>query len=107
MLIGTLMSMVWVNGNRRELGRGRLTLEVKVAEQCNILSALFTLGQRGKNQESLPSFSAKNPQTLEFRGQVIKEGFGDTSAAHSSVGTNMLVYEVDRRKDNADGENPL
>lgn len=82
-------------------------MKVKVAEKSNVLGSLFTLGQGGENQESLPSFPAKNAQTLEFRGQVIKEGFGDTSASHSPVGTNVLVDEVDSGEDDADGENPL
>ena len=38
---------------------------------------------------------------------MIEEGFGDTSAAHSSIGTNMLVDEIDGGENDADGENPF
>jgi hypothetical protein len=82
-------------------------LEAEKGEQSNVLSSLFTLGQLGENEETLPTLPAPQPNTLETRSQAVEEAFGDATAAHDGDGAEELVCQVGTGEKDTDGEDPF
>lgn len=85
----------------------RHTFEAKVGKQGNVLGALFTLGEGGKDQEASPALAFADSDRLPTDGQRIHVAFGNIVALHDASGTNGLVSEVDERQDDANGKDPF
>jgi hypothetical protein len=55
------------------------TFKVKVCEQRNVVSTLFTLGERRENQEASPALAFfSHASTLDSSGEGIQIALGDT-----------------------------
>lgn len=83
------------------------TLETEVGEQRRILDALLALGELGKDQKPPPALAAADFDAFEADGQVVEVAFGDAASAHDSLGADVLVGEIEKGEDDADGEDPF
>jgi hypothetical protein len=82
-------------------------LEAEEGKQGNVLGALFTLGELGKDQEALPPPAISHPDTLQAGGQAVQEAFGNASSAHNGDGAEILVGQIGEGQEDADGEDPF
>src|SRR4051812_39709088 len=81
-----------------------LTLKAEIREQGYDFGALFTFGQFGEHQKTLPSSALPHSDTLQPNGQVVKERFGDAASFHDLPSTEVLEPKVDKGKNDADAE---
>jgi hypothetical protein len=82
-------------------------LKAEKGEEGNVLGALFTLGELREDQESLPSSAVSHSDTFQTRSQAVQEAFGDAPSAHDGYGTEVLIGEIGKRKEDAHGEDPF
>ena len=81
-------------------------MEAEVGKERNVLSALLALGQFRENQETPPAAALSEPNALQSHGQVVKVAFCHTALVHDLASTQMLVAEVQERKDDTNREDP-
>lgn len=83
------------------------TLEAKVSKEGDIFSALLTLCQGRKDEESAPALAVANSDTLPSNGQTIHVALCNISTLHNASGANSFVAEIDKGHDDAAGEDPF
>lgn len=91
-------------GDKDEQG----ALELEVDEKRNVVDALFTLCQLGKNQETAPALARRrDAHTLPDDSHGLEVALGHASGAHDAQGADVAVDEKNIGNDDGDGEDPL
>lgn len=83
-------------------------LEREVGEERHILGTLLTLRQLREDQETLPATAlAKDANGLESDGQGIEVALSHGAALDNQMCSDVLVYDIDPRRNDAAGEDPF
>lgn len=83
-------------------------LEREVREQRHVLGTLLTLRQLREDQEALPATTlAKDANGLESDSQGVEVTLSHGAAFDNEMRTDVLVDDIDPRRNDAAGENPF
>ena len=83
-------------------------LELEVYKEGNVVGALFTLGQLGKDQEASPALtSLGHTHALEDNRQRVEIALCYASRAHNAHSHDPSIYEEDVGNDDGNGEDPF
>lgn len=82
-------------------------MKAKVGEEGNVLGTLFALGELGKDEEAFEALAFAHTETLEADGNIVEITLGNVSSLHNAHGSELFKGKVDKRGNNAGGEDPF
>lgn len=82
-------------------------MERKVRKQSDVLGALLALGELSEDQEAPKASTLAHANTLLTNCDVVEITLGNVAPLHHAQSPELFKSEVDKGRDDADGENPF